>query len=307
VIQKAGGLHKFMSWPRPILTDSGGYQIFSLALLRRISDKGAEFQSHIDGMKHFLAPEDVMEIQETLGSDIIMPLDECVHYPCAKDHASVAMERTVDWAKRSKIAYSVERIAYTKKEQLLFGIIQGATYGDLREECAKAIVDIGFDGYALGGVSVGEPKDLMYNIIRSCVGFIPQDKPRYVMGVGLPEDLLEAVESGFDLFDCVVPTRYGRNGTAFTSTGKITIRNAPYTEDFQPLDAGCGCYTCKHFSRAYLRHLFNTQEILGLELVSLHNINLYLDLMRGIREAITRDRFSEFKRQFLNNYNHASN
>jgi len=310
VIKKAGGLHQFMSWPKPILTDSGGYQIFSLALLRKVTDKGVEFQSHIDGTKHFLTPEDVIAIQKALGSDIVMPLDECVHYPCSKDHAKVAMERTIDWAKRSKAVlgsrFSVlgeHRTPNTEHRQLLFGIIQGATYEDLRQECAKAIVDIGFDGYALGGVSVGEPKNLMYNMINSSAGFMPQDKPRYVMGVGLPEDLIEAVELGYDMFDCVVPTRYGRNGTAFTSAGKITIRNAPYIEDFRPLDERCDCYACKNFSRAYLRHLFNTKEILGLELVSLHNIYFYLQLMRGIREAIAADRFTEFKKEFLAKYN----
>jgi queuine tRNA-ribosyltransferase len=300
VIEEAGGLHKFISWPKPILTDSGGYQIFSLALLRKISDEGVEFQSHIDGMKHFFTPEDVIGIQKILGSDIIMPLDECVHYPCAKDQAQVAMKRTIDWAKRSKLVHGSGFSVQSQSRQLLFGIIQGATYQDLRQECAKAITDIGFDGYCVGGVSVGEPKNLMYNIINSVSGIIPDDRARYVMGIGLPEDIIEAVELGFDMFDCVIPTRYGRNGTAFTSEG---IRNAPYIKDFKPLDQNCSCYACKNFSRAYLRHLFNTEEILGLELVSLHNIYFYLELMRGIREAILQDRFSEFKKEFLSRYN----
>jgi queuine tRNA-ribosyltransferase len=303
VIEEAGGLHKFISWPKPILTDSGGYQIFSLALLRKISDEGVEFQSHIDGMKHFFTPEDVIGIQKILGSDIIMPLDECVHYPCAKDQAQVAMKRTIDWAKRSKLVHGSGFSVQSQSRQLLFGIIQGATYQDLRQECAKAITDIGFDGYCVGGVSVGEPKNLMYNIINSVSGIIPDDRARYVMGIGLPEDIIEAVELGFDMFDCVIPTRYGRNGTAFTSEGKLTIRNAPYIKDFKPLDQNCSCYACKNFSRAYLRHLFNTEEILGLELVSLHNIYFYLELMRGIREAILQDRFSEFKKEFLSRYN----
>ena len=317
VIKKAGGLHNFMSWEMPILTDSGGYQIFSLALLRKISDKGVEFQSHIDGLKHFLTPEDVIQIQNDLGSDIMMSLDECVHYPCAKDHAEVAMKRTLDWAKRSKIAYSVERIAYSKKlnairyplnadRQLIFGIVQGATYEDLRKECANRLIDMDFDGYAIGGVSVGEPKNLRYNIVNLVADLLLKDKPRYLMGVGLPEDIIEAVESGIDMFDCVVPTRYGRNGTAFTSTGKITIRNSPFIEDFTPLDPACSCYTCKKFSRAYLRHLFNVEEILGLRLVSLHNIYFYLELMRKIREAISQDRFLEFKKEFFKNYNTSS-
>jgi len=295
IIRKAGGLHNFMSWQSPILTDSGGYQIFSLALLRKINDKGVEFQSHIDGMKHFLTPEDVVEVQKDLGSDIMMPLDECVHYPCSKDQAEVAMKRTLDWVKRSKECKD-------NNGQLLFGIVQGATYEDLRETCAKRLVEMEFDGYAIGGVSVGEPKALRYNIVNLVSGLLPGEKPRYLMGVGVPEDIIQAVELGVDMFDCVVPTRYGRNGTAFTSEGKITVRNAAFSEDFKSLDPDCGCYACKNFSRAYLRHLFNTQEILGLELVSSHNIYFYLKMMRDIREAISRDRFNEFKKDFLSRY-----
>ncbi len=294
VIKKAGGLHKFISWPGPVLTDSGGYQIFSLALLRKVSDGGVEFQSHIDGMKHFFTPEDVIRIQKDFGSDIVMPLDECVHYPCGKDHATVAMKRTTDWAKRSKEAHN--------GRSLLFGIVQGATYEDLRKASCEELLEIGFDGYAIGGVSVGEPKNLSYNIVNFTLGFLPEDKPHYLMGVGVPEDIINAVELGIDMFDCVVPTRYGRNGTAFTSEGKLTIRNSPYIEDFEPLDKKCSCYACKNFSRAYLRHLFNTDEILGLRLVSLHNIHFYLELMRNVREAIAQDRFTEFKKGFLNSY-----
>ncbi|MBI4707071.1 MAG: tRNA guanosine(34) transglycosylase Tgt [Candidatus Omnitrophica bacterium] len=299
VIKKAGGLHNFISWNKPMLTDSGGFQIFSLALLRKVSDKGVEFQSHIDGMRHFLSPEDVMQVQHDLGSDIIMPLDECVHYPCSKDHAEVAMKRTLDWAKRSKLAYDLIRRPATGDRRLLFGIVQGATYDDLRKACAEEIVNMNFDGYAIGGVSVGEPKNLLYNIIQLVSGYLPQDKPRYVMGVGTPVDLVEAVEHGIDMFDCVVPTRYGRNGTAFTSLGKMVVRNAPYIEDFRPLDPECSCYCCRNFSRAYLRHLFNTEEILGLRLISLHNIHYYLDLMSKVREAIKQDNFREFKKDFL--------
>ncbi|MDD5155820.1 MAG: tRNA guanosine(34) transglycosylase Tgt [Candidatus Omnitrophica bacterium] len=303
VIKHSGGLHKFISWGKPILTDSGGYQIFSLALLRKVSDNGVEFQSHIDGMKHLLSPEDVIDIQSGLGSDIMMPLDECVHYPCARDHARLSMERTVDWGRRSK-----ERLAKNlsgagaKDGQLLFGIVQGSSYEDLRKECAEKITSIGFPGYAIGGVSVGEPKNLGNDIVDFTCGFLPPDKPRYVMGIGLPEDIVEAVGSGIDMFDCVVPTRYGRNGTAFTSGGKLVVRNSPYIEDQGPLDRQCRCYTCKNFSRAYLRHLFNTEEILGLRLVSLHNINFYLDLMRQIRDAIKKDEFAGFKRNFLSSY-----
>ncbi len=306
VIKKAGGLHQFMSWQKPILTDSGGYQIFSLALLRKIHKDGVEFQSHIDGMKHFLRPEDVVQVQVDLGSDIMMPLDECVHYPCAKDHAQVAMRKTIDWAKLSKTAFSRQSSAISKR-QFLFGIVQGATYEDLRKDCAKELVDLDFDGYSIGGVSVGEPRNLIYNIVNFVVDLLPKEKPRYLMGVGLPEDILAAVGDGIDMFDCVVPTRYGRNGTAFTSEGKLTIRNAPYIEDFKPLDPLCDCYCCRNFSRAYLRHLFNTEEILGLRLVSLHNIHFFLAMMRGIRQAIRQDRFSEFKREFLAKYNKENN
>ena len=296
IIKKAGGLHKFMSWDKPILTDSGGYQIFSLALYRKMHERGVEFQSHIDGAKHFLTPEDVIKIQETLGSDIIMPLDECVHYPCTKDESRVAMERTIAWAKRSK---DVKQ----DNGNFLFGIVQGATYEDLRLDCAKRLVDMDFDGYSIGGVSVGESSNLIYNIIELVVGLLPADKPRYAMGIGYPFDIVEAVDRGVDMFDCVIPTRYGRNGTAFTSSGKVTIRNAAYTEDFRPLDSKCGCYVCKNFSRAYLRHLFNAKEMLGLVLLSLHNVYFFLDLMAHVRQAIKEDRFSQFKQMFLINYN----
>lgn len=298
-IKKAGGLHNFISWPKPILTDSGGYQIFSLALLRKVSDEGVEFQSHIDGMKHFFRPEDVVGIQQGLGSDIMMPLDECVHYPCSRDQAEIAMQRTVDWARRSKAVHGPRSTVHSKNAAnggLLFGIIQGATYEDLRKECAKLITDMDFDGYAIGGVSVGEPRNLIYNTVDMAAGFLPADKPRYLMGVGLPQDIIEAVAMGMDMFDCVVPTRYGRNGTAFTAGGKIVVRNSPYAQDFKPLDADCSCYCCRNFSRAYLRHLFNSEEILGLHLVSLHNVCFFLGLMRKIREAIARDEFRHMAR-----------
>ncbi len=296
VIKKAGGLHKFMGWNKPILTDSGGYQIFSLALFRKMHDQGVEFQSHIDGTKHFLSPEDVIKIQETLGSDIIMPLDECAHYPCTRDHAKAAMERTLAWARRSKKAH-------IGAKGRLFGIIQGSTYEDLRLDCAKRLVDMDFDGYSIGGVSVGESSNLIYNILELAAGLIPAQKARYAMGIGYPFDILEAVERGVDMFDCVIPTRYGRNGTAFTSSGKIIIRNSAYAEDFSGLDAKCGCYTCKNFSRAYLRHLFNAKEMLGMVLLSLHNVHFFLDLMRQIRGAIKEDKFTKFKQIFLINYN----
>ena len=312
VIKNAGGLHRFISWNRAILTDSGGYQIFSLALFRRIMNEGVEFQSHLDGAKSFLTPELIIQMQQALGADIIMPLDECVHYPCAKDYAKIAMNRTVDWGRRSKSVHSSEltvgsnqpsRSDQQLNRQLLFGIIQGATYEDLRYECIKKLLDIDFDGYAIGGVSVGEPEILRYNIITFALDNLPKIKLRYLMGSGTPEDILQAVEAGCDMFDCVIPTRFGRNGTAFTHEGKLVIRNAPYIADYTLLDSDCTCYTCQNFSRAYLRHLLNCNEILGLRLVSLHNIYFYLDLMRDIREAIKRDRFLEFKKEFLSKYN----
>lgn len=313
IIRQAGGLHSFISWPKPILTDSGGYQLFSLALLRKINDKGVEFQSHIDGMKHFLTPEDVVGIQADLGSDIIMPLDECAHYPASYDHAQAAMERTLQWAERSKSAKTQQSKLNSQKIKnsgaptvgrgLLFGIVQGATYAGLRRECAERLMEIGFEGYAIGGVSVGEPRILIYNTVKDTCALLPVNQPRYLMGVGMPEDIIEAAGLGVDMFDCVIPTRYGRSGTAFTSGGKLTVRNAPYTRDFTALDAECNCYTCRNFSRAYLRHLFNSEEILGLRLVSLHNVCFYLGLMRKIRRAIEQDRFSGFKKEFLNRYN----
>ncbi|MFA5089878.1 MAG: tRNA guanosine(34) transglycosylase Tgt [Candidatus Omnitrophota bacterium] len=302
VIKKAGGLHNFMSWQKPILTDSGGYQVFSLALLRRISDEGVEFQSHIDGFRHFLKPEDIINIQLELGSDIIMPLDECLHYPVSRDCALAAVQRTLDWALRSwKSVVNSKRLSGNK--QVLFGIVQGATYEDLRRECALRLIDADFPGYAIGGVSVGEPGNLRYNIISFVVRLLPQDKPRYLMGVGTPADIVQAAGEGVDMFDCVVPTRYGRNGTAFIwKEGKIKIKNAPYAQDLKALDEDCDCYTCRNFSRAYLRHLFNTDEMLGPHLVSLHNVHFYLKLMRHIRQSILADGFGEFKKEFLANY-----
>lgn len=303
VIKKAGGLHSFISWEKPILTDSGGYQIFSLAILRKVTDEGVEFQSHINGQKHFLNPENVVEMQRILGSDILMPLDECVHYPSSRHNAEVAMKRTLDWAKRSKKVFSQDGHTDKENRKLLFGIIQGSTYEDLRKDSVAGLLEIGFDGYAIGGVSVGEPTDLIYNIVHLATALLPEKDPHYSMGVGLPEDILEAVEMGQDMFDCVIPTRYGRSGTAFTACGKLTVRNAAYSEDFKPLDPRCSCYTCQTFSRAYLRHLFNSKEILGLRLVSLHNVHFFLELMRKIRLALAQDKFREFKKEFLADYN----
>lgn len=292
IIKNAGGLHKFISWDGPILTDSGGYQIFSLAGFRKVKDEGVEFQSHLDGSRHNLSPEKVIEIENILGSDIMMVLDECVHYPCDKAYSKVAMDRTTYWARRSKLAHSSKPRAQGR--QLLFGIVQGATYEDLRRQSAEEIGEIGFDGYALGGLSVGEPKDLRYNIMSFTLKFLPYESVRYLMGLGTPEDIIEAVRGGMDIFDCVIPTRYGRNGTAFTSQGKIVVRNALYASDTGPLDAACDCYACKNFSRSYIRHLFNAEEILGLRLVSFHNIYFYNNLLKSIRQAIREDRLKDF-------------
>jgi len=313
IIKKADGLHKFMSWPRPILTDSGGFQVLSLSDLRKITDEGVEFKSHIDGTKIFFSPEVVIHFQKNiLGSDVIMPLDECVQFPCEKDHAKVAMKRTVEWARRSKIAYSRQSTVHSQEIRnyglstmdygLLFGIVQGATFPDLRKECAEKLTEIGFDGYAVGGVSVGEPQELIYEISSSAAEFLPEESPRYLMGVGHPEDILEAVSFGYDIFDCVIPTRNGRNGTAFTFNGRLLLRNARFKDDLLPIDKDCSCLACKDYSRAYIRHLFNSDEILGLRLVSLHNIYFYNHLMQRIREAISEGNFSKFKKDFLANY-----
>ena len=297
IIKKAGGLHKFMNWDRPILTDSGGYQVFSLAVLRKLTEEGAEFSSHIDGSKHFLTPEKAIEIQETLGSDIMMTFDECVHYPAPRDYVEQSLALTTRWAKRSKDFF---RTQY--KHQLLFGIVQGSTYLDLRKKAVEDLVSIGFDGYAIGGVSVGEPENLIYEIAGYTADLLPRDQARYLMGIGMPQDILEAISCGIDMFDCVVPTRNGRNGQAFTSKGELQLRNALYKEDFNPIDDECDCFACKNHTRSYIRHLFNTQEILGLKLVSLHNLNFYVKLLKLSREAIKEDRFENFKKEFLSNY-----
>lgn len=304
VLKKAGGLHKFMSWEAPIMTDSGGYQIFSLALLRKVKKEGVEFTSHIDGSKHFMTPEKIIKFQKILGSDIMMPLDECLHYPASRSTVEGSLKTTFDWAKRSK---------KTKNETasepgrfgggaLLFGIIQGSTYLDLRKRAVEEIAGLGFDGYAIGGVAVGEPGDLIHEVTEYTAGLLPENKVRYLMGVGTPLDMLSAISEGVDLFDCVVPTRNGRNGQAFTWKGELQLRNAPFKEDFRPIDEKCPCYTCKNHSRGYIRHLFNTDEILGLRLVSLHNICFYAKLIEASRKAIEENRFGKFKREFLREY-----
>lgn len=303
IIKKAGGLHKFMSWDGSILTDSGGFQVFSLPKFRKIEDAGVEFQSHIDGSRHFLTPEKVMAIQFDLGSDVVVPLDECLHYPVEKNIVEKSIMRTTDWAKRSKKHFEfINQKAEVNEPQLLFGIIQGSTYPDLRKEAVLRLLDIGFDGYCLGGLSVGEPLSLAYDIIESTAKYIDEEKPRYVMGVGKPIDLIESVERGIDLFDCVLPTRVGRNGTAFTSSGKINLRNAKFAPDNQPIDSECGCYACRNFSRGYIRHLLYVREMLSARLVSLHNIYFYANLMGKIRQAIRGNSFKEFKKSFLAKY-----
>ena len=293
LIREFGGVQKFMGWNRPVLTDSGGFQVFSLAELRKITEEGVTFQSPIDGgAKHLITPEYAVEIQEALGADIIMAFDECTPYPASRDYAQESLERTHRWAKRCRAA---------KKEtgQALFGIIQGGMYPDLRKHSAEALVDIGFDGYALGGLSVGETKPMMYEMIEASMPVLPEEQPRYLMGVGTPEDLVEGVDRGIDMFDCVMPTRNARNGTFFTSSGKVVIRNAQYERDKGPIDPECCCSTCRNFTRAYLRHLFNANEVLALRLGTIHNVFFYVNLMRNIRASIDQGRFKEFKKGFL--------
>lgn len=293
VLRRAKGLHKFMAWDAPIMTDSGGYQIFSLAVLRKVKKEGVEFKSHIDGSKHFVTPEKIIEFQKMLGSDVMVPLDECLHYPVSRSNVEESLKTTFDWAKRSKKA---------KSGQLLFGIVQGSTYLDLRKRAVEEIVGLDFDGYAIGGVAVGEPEDLIHEVTEYTAGLLPEDKIRYLMGVGTPVDMLEAIAEGADLFDCVVPTRNGRNGQAFTWNGELQLRNAPFREDFMPIDEKCGCYTCRNHARAYIRHLFNTDEILGLRLVSLHNIYFYVKLIEASRKAIEENGFRKFKKEFVRKY-----
>ncbi len=296
IIKKAGGLHKFMGWKGPILTDSGGYQVFSLAKLRKLSEEGAEFSSHIDGSRHFISPEKAIEIQEALGSDIMMTFDECVHYPAARDYAEQSLDLTTKWAKRSKESLR------SAKGQLLFGIVQGSTYLDLRKRAVEELLAIGFDGYAIGGVSVGEPQSLIHEISSYTASLLPEEGARYLMGMGTPVDILQAISNGIDMFDCVVPTRNGRNGQAFTWNGELQLRNAEYKEDFSPIDMNCGCMACRVYTRAYIRHLFNTGEILGLRLVSLHNVSFYVKLIQKSRQAIKEDRFENFRFQFASGY-----
>lgn len=291
IVKEAGGLHKFMNWDRAILTDSGGFQVFSLSDIRDIKEEGVTFRSHIDGSKKFMSPEISIGVQNDLGSDIIMCFDECAPYPCEYDYAKKSMEMTTRWAKRCKEAHA------RPDEQALFGIVQGSTYKDLRIESAKQITALDFPGYAIGGLSVGEPGSIMNEMLEVTVPYLPVDKPRYLMGVGSPDYLIDAVIRGIDMFDCVLPTRNGRNGTVFTSNGRVIIRDAKYARDYSPIDENCDCYACKNFSRAYIRHLFKCGEILGLRLAAWHNLRFLIKLMEDVREAIRNDRLLDFRKE----------
>lgn len=295
IIKNAGGLHRFMSWQKPILTDSGGYQVFSLSRLNEVTDEGVTFHSYFDGRKIFLSPEEAIQAQEFLGSDIAMIFDECPPHDATKSQVEEAVVRTNCWAKRA-------RKIHQREDQLLFGIVQGGKFSDLRKQSAEAMVEIGFPGYAIGGVSVGEPREEMQKAVFETAPRLPVDQPRYLMGVGTPVDFFWAIEAGIDMFDCVTPTRYARNGCAYTQAGKIVVRNAEYAKDLKPLDETCGCYTCQNFSRSYLRHLFNCEEILGHRLVSFHNVYFFVQLVREIRQAIKEGKFLKFKHEFLSQY-----
>lgn len=287
VVSSLGGLHAFMNWDRPILTDSGGFQVFSLSALRKIEDDGVHFKSHLDGSMHFLGPKEAMEIQSALGSDIAMVLDDCTPYPSTFEYAMDSLFRTIKWAEKCK--------ELQREGQALFGIIQGSLYEKLRKKCIEELIDIGFDGYAVGGLSVGEPKEEMHRLICFTAPLLPEDRPGYLMGIGDLGDVLVAVEAGFDMFDCVMPTRNARNGTLFTSRGRVSIKREEFKTDKGPLDPDCGCYTCRNYSRGYLRHLFLSREILSMRLNTIHNLYFYLNFFRNMRESITEGKFTEFK------------
>mgnify|MGYP000155286130 FL=1 len=295
LVRKAGGLHKFMRYDRGMLTDSGGFQVFSLGEMRKIKEEGVTFRSHLDGSRQFLSPEVATKAQEDLGADIIMAFDECIPYPAERDYAKQSTERTTRWAKRCLAAKK-------RDDQGMFGIIQGGMYPDLRAWSAKTITELDFAGFAIGGLSVGEPHPLMYDILGKTTDLMPKDKARYLMGVGTPDCLVEGVNLGVDMFDCVYPTRVARNGTAMLPTGRLVVRNAQYAEDFRPIDEDCDCYTCRNFSRAYIRHLFKAEETLALRLLSIHNLHFLLKFTEKMRDAIANDRFVEFREQFLANY-----
>lgn len=295
LISAAGGLHSFMSWGGGILTDSGGFQVFSLSDMRKITEEGVAFRSHIDGSKQFLSPEIATQVQMDLGSDIAMAFDECIPYPAEHDYVLASTDRTTRWAKRCKDTHS-------HPYQVMFGIVQGGMFPDLRKRSAEALVDLDFPGYAIGGLSVGESKELMYEVLEATTPLLPDEKPRYLMGVGTPDCLVEGVARGVDMFDCVYPTRVARNGTVLTKHGRLVIRNAAYRADFSPIEEDCDCYTCRNFTRAYIRHLFKAEEILGLELATIHNIHFLLRLMEKAREAILNDSFPAFQKEFWSFY-----
>lgn len=297
LIARLGGLHEFMRWDRPILTDSGGFQVFSLAKLRKITEDGVHFQNHLDGTPTFIGPERSMEIQRDLGSDIVMAFDECPPHPCTHEEASRSLELTLRWARRCRKWWDGQ-----PSRPLVFGITQGSGYADLRERSARALVEIGFDGYAIGGVSVGEPEPEMMHAVESAVPFLPEDHARYAMGLGTPPQMIEMVARGVDMFDCVLPTRIARNGTAFTASGSLNLKNACHAEDPGPIEEGCTCPACREFSRAYLRHLVKAEEILGLRLITLHNLHFYLELLQTARRHILAGTFGEFRRAFVAGY-----
>ncbi len=296
LVKEAGGLHSFMNWDRPILTDSGGFQVFSLGQLRKISEEGVEFQSHLDGSKKFLSPEKAIEVENALGADIIMAFDECCPYPSTYEYTKKSMNRTTRWAERCKKAHQ------RQKEQGLFGIIQGGFYKDLRKQSAEDLIKLDFPGYAIGGISVGEPKEEFLDILKYTTPLMPEDKPRYLMGVGTPDYLIEAAIAGIDMCDCVLPTRIARHGTALTSQGKVVVRNGTYEHDFSKLDPECDCYTCKNYTRAYIRHLIKTNEILGIRLLSIHNIKFLTGLMDKVRIEIENDNLANFRDEFYRKY-----
>ncbi len=300
LIREAGGLHLFMGWNKPILTDSGGFQVFSLAGIRKVKEEGVTFQSHLDGSRRFISPEVSMDIQHALGADIMMAFDVCTAYPCDHAEAEAAMHRTHRWAERCKAHH-------TDGDQALFGIVQGAFFEDLRIQSAKTLRDLDFFGYGIGGLSVGEPKPIMYDMLEAMMPHMAADKPRYLMGVGSPDCLIEGALRGVDMFDCVLATRIARNGTCFTSGGRVVIKNAQYARDFGPLDEGCDCYTCQNFSRAYIRHLFKAGEITGARLASIHNLRFLLRLMENVRQAIREDRLTDFRNAFFSKYDMTKN
>ena len=304
LIREAGGLHRFMAWDRPILTDSGGFQVFSLAGIRKIREEGVAFQSHLDGSRRFISPEGSMDIQHALGSDIMMAFDVCTAYPCDHDTARDAMDRTHRWAERCKAHHEAGE---EKDRQALFGIVQGAFFEDLRIESAKTLADMDFPGYGIGGLSVGEPKPMMYGMLEAILPHMPAQKPRYLMGVGSPDCLVEGVLRGVDMFDCVLATRIARNGTVFTRNGRLELKNATYARDFRPLEEDCDCYACQNFSRAYMRHLFKAGEITGARLATIHNLRFLLRLMEEVRRAIAEDRFGEYRKAFFDRYDMSRN